>query len=539
MEASSGGFRVYALLTLLCAILFLPGISSIPPVDRDEARFMQASKQMLETGDWVQINFQDEPRNKKPIGIYWLQAASVQMLGKDLTAAWPYRLPSVLAAWLTVLATYYIGQRLADARTGLIAATALATSFIVIFEAHIAKTDATLLAATTVAMAMLGCLYVLRENTLRYAVLFWLALGIGILIKGPITVLVAGAAIATLCVADRNPRLLKALRAEIGIPIVLIVVLPWLTALSQTGQGGFIGNAVREDLLPKLIGGHESHGAPPGTYLLSSLLTAWPWSLLAPFALIAAWKHRAQPMVRFCLAWLIPAWIVFEIVPTKLPHYTMPLYPALMLLIAWMLSTESENAAFLQRTSSRVGLAYRIFWALIATALGGGVIYAAIAYGTMAWPGAIGAAIAAALVSVLAVAFVRRAALWQGLAAVSVLFAFFVFGNVLPYLDRFAVSPRLAALVVQLPKPAALAEYHEPSAVFLLGTGTRLTTVDDAIAYAMQTPGHPAVIPKNALEKARTLAGERKVTTVAEVDGYNYSKGDPVNLAVITIGPLP
>ena len=74
------GWRPYALLAALCLLLYLPGIASIPPLDRDEARFAQATRQMLETGDFLRIRFQDEPRNKKPAGIYWLQAASVDLL---------------------------------------------------------------------------------------------------------------------------------------------------------------------------------------------------------------------------------------------------------------------------------------------------------------------------------------------------------------------------------------------------------------------------------------------------------------------------
>ena len=73
-------FRPYAAvvsLSLLCCVLFLPGIATLPVTDRDEARFAQASKQMLETGDTIDIRLQDKPRYKKPAGIYWLQAAAV------------------------------------------------------------------------------------------------------------------------------------------------------------------------------------------------------------------------------------------------------------------------------------------------------------------------------------------------------------------------------------------------------------------------------------------------------------------------------
>ena len=81
-------------------------LASIPTIDRDEARYAQATRQMLESSDFLHIRFQDEARNKKPAGIYWLQAASVA-LTSDATsnAIWPYRLPSVIGALVAIAVT--------------------------------------------------------------------------------------------------------------------------------------------------------------------------------------------------------------------------------------------------------------------------------------------------------------------------------------------------------------------------------------------------------------------------------------------------
>src|SRR5712671_5021967 len=107
------GWRPYALLSLLCLLLYLPGIASIPPLDRDEARFAQATRQMLETEDFLRIRFQDEARNKKPAGIYWLQAVSVSAFSSPAaTAIWPYRLPSLLGGVAAVLLTLTLGAAL-------------------------------------------------------------------------------------------------------------------------------------------------------------------------------------------------------------------------------------------------------------------------------------------------------------------------------------------------------------------------------------------------------------------------------------------
>src|SRR4051795_4555383 len=76
--ATASHFRAIVFLTLCGMIFFLPGFFTIPAIDRDEARFAQATKQMVESGDYVDIRFQDDVRYKKPAGIYWLQSAAVE-----------------------------------------------------------------------------------------------------------------------------------------------------------------------------------------------------------------------------------------------------------------------------------------------------------------------------------------------------------------------------------------------------------------------------------------------------------------------------
>src|SRR5690606_34547336 len=131
-----------------------------PPLDRDESRFAQATAQMLESGDFVDIRFQDDPRWKKPVGIYWLQAAAVaatsQVENRDIA---PYRLPSLLAAMIAAAACAWAGAALFGARAGFLAGAILGGCFLLSTEAGIAKTDAALCAAVTVAMSALARLY--------------------------------------------------------------------------------------------------------------------------------------------------------------------------------------------------------------------------------------------------------------------------------------------------------------------------------------------------------------------------------------------
>src|SRR5215475_11064635 len=153
--------RAVAVLLLAAFLAFLPGFFQIPPVDRDEARFAQATKQMIESGDFVDIRFQEENRYKKPVGIYWLQAAVVKTaealrVADARTTIWLYRIPSLLGATGAVLLTYWAALAFVSRRAAVLAGLIMATSVLLGVEARLAKTDAMLLLTTTAAMGALA-----------------------------------------------------------------------------------------------------------------------------------------------------------------------------------------------------------------------------------------------------------------------------------------------------------------------------------------------------------------------------------------------
>src|ERR1700688_754828 len=190
--------RAVAFLTLCSLVLLLPGFFNIPPIDRDEARFAQATKQMVETGDFVEIRFQDEVRYKKPVGVYWLQAAAVETasalgLPRAQVRVWLYRVPSLIGAIGAVLLTYWTALAFVTRRGAALAALMICSCVLLGGEARLAKTDAMLLFTVVAAMGALARVYLSwprgedpEHPPWSWPAIFWTALAGGILLKGPL-----------------------------------------------------------------------------------------------------------------------------------------------------------------------------------------------------------------------------------------------------------------------------------------------------------------------------------------------------------------
>src|SRR5580693_3668108 len=352
--------RAIAFLTLCGLLLFLPGFFNIPPVDRDEARFAQATKQMVETGDFVDIRFQDEVRYKKPVGIYWLQSAAVEIasglgLPRAQVRIWLYRVPSLIGAIGAVLLTYWTALAFVTRRGAILAALMMCSSVLLGVEARLAKTDAMLLLSVVAAMGALARVYLSWQRgedpehpPWTWPAIFWTALAGGILLKGPLILMFVGLTIVTLAILDRSAAWLWRLRPVWGLMWLLVLVLPWFIAIFWRAGDAFFSNSIGGDMLSKLSA-QESHGMPPGAYLLLFWVTFWPGAPLAGMAAPAVWRARREPGAQFLLAWLVPSWFVFELVLTKLPHYVLPLYPAIAILTVGALERRVLSRSWLIR----------------------------------------------------------------------------------------------------------------------------------------------------------------------------------------------
>jgi len=538
-------------LFLVCLLGFLPGIFQIPPVDRDEAYFAQATKQMIETGDYVDIRYQDNVRYRKPVGIYWLQAAVVNTasalgLANARTTIWLYRMPSLFGAIGAVLLTYWCALAFVSRRGALLAALMMASCAMLGAEARLAKTDAMLLFTIVAAMSALARVYLASRATgeaqpsLSLLAIFWTALAGGILIKGPLILMVVGLAAATLTILDRSARWLLALRPIPGLVWLLLLVLPWFIAIYARVGSQFLVASVGEDMLAKVASPQESHGAPPGFYVLLFFVTFFPASILAGLAAPAVWAARRQAAARFLLAWLVPSWIVFEAVITKLPHYVLPLYPAIAILTAGAI----ESRVLSQRPWLVRGV---MWWFLVPVIVSIIAIVAAIIISRdlvlMAWPFLAGAIVCGLFAWQLfdddgaEHAFVRA-------TAASVLMAIGIYAVVVPALTPAFPSAALAEVLhdASCPRPvAASVGYEEPSLVFLAGTSTHFTDATGAADFLRQGGCRFAFI-ESRQERAFALRAEAiglRYNPGPRVEAFNISLGQPITIAVFQSADAP
>lgn len=519
-------------------LLFSPGIVNLPVIDRDEAHFAQASRQMLQSGNYFQIRFQEGTRFQKPPGINWLQAFSVKLFSdKDSTAIWPYRIPSVLSALLSVLLTYYFSRRFLSARVAKLASALLASTLLLVVETHMAVIDTALLSAVVV---MQGALWVVYREGISHkkahwgwALCFWLAMAYGMVLKG-VTPLVGFLSIIALCCLEKRVDWLKGLHPFKGLLLFISLSLSWLLLLNTAENANYLMQMLNKDLLPKLKGGHESHGKPPLFHLVILPLTFWPASFFLWQAAVYAYLHRHEKIVRFLLCWIIPTWLFFEIMPTKLPQYVLPTFPAIALLCSLAIAKETKDALpgkwlrFLQ-----------ILWGLLSLGLATSIL--SLPYLLMQQFTFVSLFIFAGMV-ILTVITVYFA--WFGFyrhaSILVLLMALFtyppLFFSLLPQLKPLWLTTNLAQLIdknkLSEKKPLLVVDFGEPSLVFNLNTFlVKFSNSTTAEQIIKTDPSRVALV--EPLTYNAWKGDGLEMVILARTHGFNYSKGRWVELFIV------
>ena len=474
-----------AALVLLAVALpaFLSGFFDLPPIDRTEVRYAQVSKQMIETGDYTNPRFLEEPQPTKPIGVYWLQAASAGMIGEPAqNAIWIYRVPSLAGALLAVLITYFGARRLFGREAAFVGALLLGVNIVIVLQAHLALSKGLHLAFVAAGQWSLAHLYIGKrdERGWRHALIFWAAQG-GSILTGVLALpLLSLTTIIGLVAADRDAAWLRRLHILWGLPLACLIAAPWVAALVFNADPEFVRQAWADGFFDKLAGPQRMNWSGfPGMYFGGLWLCLLPGAVLFMLAARRVWADRNERTHRFLLAWIVPYLVVLEVFSDKPPLYSLQMVlPAVMVAIGMVLADLEPSTA----PSSRQFKAYwsgALFHALLpALGLACFVLWA-VRPVTLA--PLLLALIAMAGVVVAHIGVLRgRPYAWLGLSVfASLLFYFATLQVVVPNFQGIWTSARMAeisrAIAPCVPGRVLVADYGEPSAVFDIGSSTYVT----------------------------------------------------------------
>jgi 4-amino-4-deoxy-L-arabinose transferase-like glycosyltransferase len=529
-------------LVLLTLIVLAPGSNLLPLMDRDEPRFAQASREMMERGEWIVPYFNGQYRLHKPILIYWLMRPCYAALGVTEFAA---RLPAIVCTALLVWLTFHVGARWFSAAAGFAAGFALLTCAQMLLVGRGALADMpTVLCVLASHWAMFELISDQSPRPLwRWWWLFWGAMGVGFLAKGPVAILLPGLTLAFYRLAFwRRPLPWRRLRAGLGAPVTLAIIAAWgIPALLRT-QGEFYRVGIGHHVINRGLAPFEGHGSfAPHYYFVAALFSLFPWIAFAGDGLRAVRQGWGEKNA-FLVSWVAGTYLVFTLYLTKLPHYVLPAFPALMLLLG--------QAALPGSKSGRWATVW--FWLVetVAVTLATGLIVFAIAWrpeGALGELRVLCVAAAGILSSLAALAlFWRRGRLALSCGAVMTL----ALSTLLLGASMRSMTPslRVREFARSLPAETKCAAYRcgEPSLVFY--TNLRWTEITNAVeAEAFMTEPGPRLLacykseirlddvfrkltgkPAGESEAGPVVKGEG--VTQTDLEGCNISHGSWVTL---------
>ncbi len=546
-QAPAGGWGLAVTIAVGVLVLNLVLAPWTTLWDRDEPRFARAAVEMERSGNFLYPTFNGELRPDKPILIYWLMAVSVRVLGPTELAV---RCWSAVGAALTCLFTFLVGRRLFSVRAGHLAMLILASSPLFVVEAMAATTDAVLLAAITGAMAAFVAIFDAGGgNRLAATMVMAAAFAVAQLTKGPVGLAIPVVTMAgALWMARReieNP-----LRIGLGVgaaaALGVVVFAAWAVPANAATAGRLAEAGFGHHVLDRIVEPLEGHGGHPllslGFYLPVVLVGFLPWVVHLPGAMRALVNgeiggYRGRSLL---LSWIVLPIIVFSLVATKLPHYVLPVWPALALAVAGVLE-EARREGLGQRTMSWLRCGAFLYGSVACLAMIGGVAFA--------WTAPIAGLrgpVTALIAALAAVTFfgVRCQLRGRPGASTAVLVAAMLTTQAVvglwfgPMVERLKPVPGLAAAIRRATNedvPVACFAFSEPSLVFYLNRSPveMLPSAEAVVAWLGKTGPRVLVIPQLALDDFVERHGELPLHEFATSSGLNISTGEWVHLVAL------
>ncbi len=347
----------YAILFFACVLFHILGTWILPLIDRDEPRFAEASREMIERGDYVVPYFNNHLRLDKPPLTYWAQVACYHIFGENDFAA---RFPSAVAAALVAVSILIRGSRIGGKRVGWRAAIIFTLCLQTFIHAKAAVADMWLvLFVSTAHWSGLELLRDgltnashpksnsgdLRERKVRHPLSYWwcffyISLALGFLAKGPIAWVPLLTVGSTIFYAP-NLQLGRRFKFVRGILLMLAIVAIWgIPALIRT-HGEFFTIGIGRHVVGRSFATMEGHGGSSlwmyllllPFYFVTVFGSFFPWSIKLPSLMKRLWRDRDN-IDNYLLSGTAIIFIIFSLIKTKLPHYILPAFSLLALLLA-------------------------------------------------------------------------------------------------------------------------------------------------------------------------------------------------------------
>lgn len=317
-------------LIVVGLIALLPGLRTIPLVDRDEPRFARATVEMMERGEWLIPYFNCDFRFDKPPLTYWLMRIGYLTAGINEAGA---RIHSVVAAIATALLLYWYGRSWFGARVGLLAGFVFLTMLQTLLHGRGAVADMPMIFCVTVCQFELYNLLRAEGPWRRSFVLAYGAMALGFLAKGPIAVLVPVLSVVFYRILRGRRVQLRALRFLRGLILVAVLIGIWAIPALVATRGAFYQVGIGKHVIQRGLEAFNARKVIPAYYLPAAFFSLFPWIVFLPATLARIWQLWDDRRA-WLLAWVLAPYVIFSFYATQLPHYVMPAFPAIALLVA-------------------------------------------------------------------------------------------------------------------------------------------------------------------------------------------------------------
>jgi 4-amino-4-deoxy-L-arabinose transferase-like glycosyltransferase len=307
----------------------------------DEGRNAEVAREILLLKDWVTPHYDFIPRLDKPVFFYWLIALSYKVFG---VSEWSARLPSAIFALGTLALVYLFSRRFMGVWEALWSTLILLSSVEFFILSRIVIFEMALTFFITLALISFNWAQRPRTEAERSTayVLMYGALGAATLIKGPIGFVLPGMVIFFYLLVTRKWFLLRRMELPLGSALFLVITVPWYI-VAEFKNPGYLRYFLLEEHLLRFSAGYFDRGGPWYYFIPVLVLGFFPWTLLLPAIAQRLWKRSGDSDRVFLVLWAIVPFLFFSLSASKLPHYILPIFPALAIL-AGQITAATVNA---------------------------------------------------------------------------------------------------------------------------------------------------------------------------------------------------